>query len=348
MLGLGLWLAQVNLSHATDHSDKASIRLSMLDVGQGDSYLLTCQDAKTHILVDAGDSSENYPGVSEKLIKDLKKRIDFSDSPEFIWINTHAHPDHILGYFTVLEKFPNLKIKRFYQTYPGAKLSKKLAERLIGLNVSPKNLYEGLTTKSRVKTFFPCEGVKVSFFLPSKSQAKSLKCPKNLNDCSQILRIDFAGRKVLLLADVTTTWEKTMLSDKVLQDFLEADIMSLGHHGNHSTSIKLLETTCPKYFLLSTGKAGVGKTSFYGYPRVDVLERLASSKWRGCEQDPKVNSSLHNFRFVREKAVPDKEKWQLKACSKNNELDKTCKWSNFEIPELYATTRDGTVDIFWP
>ncbi len=84
-----------------------TLRVSVLDVGQGDSILIQSLGGKT-MLVDAGDSD-----AGDTVVSALRSRGVASIDAA---VANHAHADHIGGYATVLSQF---HVARFYDSgYP--------------------------------------------------------------------------------------------------------------------------------------------------------------------------------------------------------------------------------------
>jgi competence protein ComEC len=73
------------------------LQVAFLDVGQGDSALITFPDGKT-MLIDGGETSEGVALVG-KLRRLGVQQIDWL-------VATHPHSDHIGGLIQVLKAFP--------------------------------------------------------------------------------------------------------------------------------------------------------------------------------------------------------------------------------------------------
>lgn len=86
------------------------------------------------------------------------------------------------------------------------------------------------------------------------------------NDDSLVLRVDCAGRTLLFTGDITARTEAAL----ALPD---CDVLKVPHHGSAaSTSDALLAQTTPELAVIS-----VGTPNRYGFPRPEVLDRLAAS-----------------------------------------------------------------------
>lgn len=88
---------------------------------------------------------------------------------------------------------------------------------------------------------------------------------KRDNDGSVVLYGQYAGFDLLLMGDVSSEVEES-----VLDDIDEVDIVKIGHHGSNSSSSDLfLSSIKGKVAIVS-----VGKYNMYGHPHNDVIDRL--------------------------------------------------------------------------
>ena len=95
-----------------------------------------------------------------------------------------------------------------------------------------------------------------------------------------------------MLADATLNWEKAILKQNN-RDIYRADIVKLGHHGHDSTSSELLTTIAPQAAIITTGKSHIGSTANFGYPQLQVIDRLNDYFNRNTE----INHNSKNDRF---------------------------------------------------
>ena len=72
------------------------LRLSFLDIGQGDSILIQTPEHQ-NILIDAGEGSQ--------VIGELGKQMGFFDKTINLFILTHPHRDHFGGLLEILQKY---------------------------------------------------------------------------------------------------------------------------------------------------------------------------------------------------------------------------------------------------
>jgi beta-lactamase superfamily II metal-dependent hydrolase len=92
--------------------------------------------------------------------------------------------------------------------------------------------------------------------------------PYGRNDASLVLRVELAGRVVLLPGDVESAGEHALVAE---QGALRADILKLAHHGSRtSSSARFLDAVGPAFAVVSAPLRGR-----FGMPHPEVVARLA-------------------------------------------------------------------------
>ena len=87
---------------------------------------------------------------------------------------------------------------------------------------------------------------------------------------SVVLRLDWGETSFLFMGDAESTVEKQLLNGKYA-DYLDADVLKLGHHGSStSSSAKFLKAVDPQYSVISCG-AG----NDYGHPHKETIKKLS-------------------------------------------------------------------------
>ncbi|MFC6176062.1 DNA internalization-related competence protein ComEC/Rec2 [Companilactobacillus huachuanensis] len=229
--------------------------VSLIDVGQGDSILVTTPLQRKTFLIDvAGKSSfPSKPWAKRTSSNQVENStIPFLKSQGISYIDkifiSHKDVDHIGNLDIMLNKFPvkevnfgigledNPRIKRAIKQHPEIKF---------------KNLRQGDIVDTGV--------IKWQVLWPKKKGIGE-------NGDSLTLFAKIKNKKWLFPGDLDSAGEKSILNDKNFQ----IDYLKLGHHGSKTaTSNDLLEKTKPKLGFIS---AGVNNR--YGHPNQETLQRL--------------------------------------------------------------------------
>ena len=232
-----------NNTSIADNS-QSSLNVTVLDVGQGLSVLINCDNH--YMLYDGGNG--NY---SSFLVSYLSKK----NITNFDYVfASHYDADHINGLVGVAYNYTISQMiapdytadSRIYNSF-----IKAINTRGISI------------TYPTVGTTYPLGNAQVQILAPNSPAYESE------NDYSIVVKITFSNSSVLITGDATQYSENEMLNN---QFDLNSNILVVGHHGSStSTSEQFLEAVNPQYAVISCGK-----DNSYGHPASEVLERLAS------------------------------------------------------------------------
>jgi len=248
-----LLLLAVLILHPLSHRAEHRLRVDFLDVGQGDSALVTMPDGTT-LLIDAGGNP-----------MDSTRRIGETVVSEYLWwrglseidyvLATHADADHIDGLNDVLKNFTvrsALIARRPADDPEFAKFAQTLART---------NTHSEMIEAGDVIHF---GDVTVSVLWPPATGEKST------NNDSIVLQIQYRERSILLTGDIEQAAERSLLTS---QQELHADVIKVPHHGSKTSSTEgFVAATNPAVAIIS-----VGRTSRFGHPHKEVVERWQSS-----------------------------------------------------------------------
>lgn len=221
------------------------LKVTMIDVGQGDSILLSSDGQ--HMLVDAGEN-----GMGARVVSFLQ---EMGVQRLAAVVGTHPHSDHIGGLDTVIRAFP---VDALF-------LSAKQANTETYEDVLDAAAERGLTAVApKPGDRLTLGKATLTFLWPPKGYDSN-----NENDCSIVILAEAGGRRVLLCGDIEKSAEKGMLD---LGEDIRCDVLKVAHHGSDTSSKKdFLQRVSPQIALIS-----VGLRNDYKHPDKDVLKRLGN------------------------------------------------------------------------
>lgn len=233
---VGLVLALL-LSWAEPLGDR--YRVTVFDVGQGQSILLECDGKK--ILIDCGGDTEK--GAADTVSQYLHSRsVDRLDAV----VVTHYDKDHAGGVPLLLSE---ISVGSLY-------LPDTVDET--GMRDTLSSSHENICWVGRY-TVLETACMKLSM-IPGEHETQD-------NERSMCVLFQTENCVILVTGDRSTVGEKALLQDVQLP---EVDILVAGHHGSAtSTSMELLHAVQPKIAVIS-----VAQNNFYGHPAQSVLYRL--------------------------------------------------------------------------
>ncbi|MEP0862747.1 MAG: DNA internalization-related competence protein ComEC/Rec2 [Ignavibacterium sp.] len=230
------------------------LSVMMIDVGQGDSFLIKFPNNKTAI-IDAG-VVDPYFDTGERIIIPLLdylgiKQIDYA----FV---SHLDTDHYGGFASLLY---NKRVNEIYRPKPDS---------------SDKSIrFEKFLDKLKIRKYIYVKSKKeignVSLYILNDFNEEDFNSLSS-NDRSGIIKIVFGKTSFLFVGDAEIPAEKIYLHSN--RKFLDSDVLKVGHHGSKTgSSIEFLEAVSPEISLVSAGI----KNKF-GHPSEIVLQRLKEIK----------------------------------------------------------------------
>ncbi len=228
------------------------LNILMVDVGQGDSFLIYFPDGKT-ALIDAGPAYPYFDAGERILIPLLDylgiNKIDYG----FI---SHLDIDHYGGFVSLIH---NNRIKEIYKPVLDStdtndmKLEKYLSQNKISFSYYHKEILK----LNNIRIYFLNNRL-------NKTNSKNNRCG--------VTKIVYGKNSFLFTGDAELKREKLLV--KEYNSFLESGLLKVSHHGSSSgTSAEFLNAVKPHISLIS---AGIGNK--YGHPSVKTLGRLREAK----------------------------------------------------------------------
>lgn len=243
-----LFQCSINTKENNIQSNKNTLQVHFIDVGQGDSILI--QVNNKNLLIDSG------PNKSEDKLKKYLKKLNISKF-DYI-IATHPHEDHIGNMSYIINNFDVLN---FYapKVENSTKAFETMVESLIRKDLKIKVL------KANIKSIDLGKNIVVDVFSPLSNSYE------DLNNYSPIVKISYGNTSFLFTGDAEELSENEVLNAGF---DLKCDVLKIGHHGSSSsTSENFLKASNPSIAVIS-----VGEDNTYGHPTDTVLSRLKETK----------------------------------------------------------------------
>ncbi|MCI0691509.1 hypothetical protein L0337_05815 [candidate division KSB1 bacterium] len=265
-------------------TQKSTVKVAFIDVGQGDTIIISIPETREAVIVDCVDADAVLSYLEQHDIQYIRGLI-----------LTHLHLDHCKDAVKLIDNSKselNLICERvlFHQPKVSGKIWEKIRDDndghsdahvdekskkrlykdiLIGLRrwaQLNRNIYNSLTQQPGA--YFPLPEV-IEFIHPWEADLLDL-IGHGLNDTSGVLKINGSGSSALLTGDLEPTgWEYL----KKNHTNLRSDVLKFPHHGawKDRNPDDLLETVNPSVVVISVGTIG----RKYGHPNSHVFKIIA-------------------------------------------------------------------------
>lgn len=232
---------------ASDISPDTAVRFEFIDVGQGDSALITTPN-KEYILVDAGTSD------SKRLMKHLES--SGVDEIDYL-ILSHPHNDHIGGAEDVLKKY---SVKCVIM--PDVVTTTSVFERLYDALVLEKESAGCSIYSANPGDIYNIDNCVIKIIGP-------LECDEDdYNNCSACFTFTYGEFDAMFTGDAESKVERMLLAEGLVS---ECELYKVAHHGsNTSSSNSFIAKASPEVSVISCGK-----DNSYGHPSTEIVERLS-------------------------------------------------------------------------
>lgn len=226
-----------------------TLRVTFLDVGQGDAILIESPSG-VQMLIDAGPPSG-------AVLRELGRVLPFWDRTIDVLVLSHPDLDHVGG---MPDVFARYRVAVVVSGTAEGKSTIALAKDALVAQEGARAI-EG----KRGVSVELGGGVVADFFAPIPGEFGS-----DTNDASSIVLVRFGETRFLFSGDLGESGEiRASLREGSM---LRAHVLKLGHHGSRSSSAEeWLRTVAPSIAVISAGKE-----NRYGHPHKDVLDRLAA------------------------------------------------------------------------
>ncbi|MEK9160927.1 MAG: MBL fold metallo-hydrolase [Patescibacteria group bacterium] len=226
---------------------KGVLRVSFLDVGQGDAILVTGPTG-VEMLVDGGRD--------RSVLRELPRQLGTLDRSVSIVVATHPDADHVAGLADVFERY---QVRSYIES--GVIHETTVTERLS----AALEKEEGLTrTVARSgQRLHLGSGAYADILYPDRDVSRV-----ESNAGSIIMRVVYGDTSFLLTGDAPSSIEGILAAQH--NTALQSDVLKAGHHGSKtSTNALFLSVVTPSIVVISAGRDNT-----YGHPHAEVLERI--------------------------------------------------------------------------
>lgn len=223
------------------------LKVSFLDVGQGDSILIQGPTGRD-VLIDGGPDNSALRELP-KLLGPLDRSLD-------LVVETHPDADHITGLPSIFERY---RIGAFME--PGRPDDTSTAEALLAAVAHEKDLVHVL---GRAGERVDLGGGAYADILSPAGDVSQIET----NTGSIIMRVVYGDTSFMLTGDAPSSIEEYLV--KRYGTALKTDVLKAGHHGSKNSSSDIwLATVRPAAVIVSAGK-----DNRYGHPAPEAVARI--------------------------------------------------------------------------
>lgn len=284
-LAWALWLALcLTWSLGRSPPPAGALRVTFLDVGQGDAALVELPDGAVWLIDAGGNPGARAPEQAAAPGRAVDRVLAGYDHTRIaLAIVSHPHPDHYLGLAGI-----EAPIDELWSAEDGAGSTRRDAQPA---QPAPRSalpgfgaIAAGLAARG-TRLVHPAlgvarreAGVELSVWAPRYQPEAGApeRCAadpvRSVNDNSLVVAVSYRGRTIVFAGDVEAEGEDAL----VAAGLGPADVVKVPHHGSPTSSTAgLVAATHPRLAVISCGPANA-----FGFPSPGVVER-----WRAAGAD---------------------------------------------------------------
>ncbi len=275
--GATVGIAALLWTHGHVPASSTRFRVTQLNVGQGDCFILHFPDGKVAVLDGGGDSNPATYLDSAEGAADMKRRSRGFDPGRRIiepylrshgydgidlLILSHPHPDHIGGLLSLVQSMPVREA--WIPEVPGHNgLLSRYVDLLLSSGV-PVVVRDAETRETVVG------GVHFRFLHPKRGwrDLMATKRGRSTNNSSMVMIARYGRMDMLFTGDMEKEVETLLVESGRLR---RVEVVKVPHHGSDTSSTRtLVDALRPEVVTIS-----VGRGNRYGFPRRSVVRRWA-------------------------------------------------------------------------
>lgn len=255
------------VAHLIGHP-RGTLRITVLDVGQGDAALIDFPDGSL-MLIDAGGSVGAGVDPGERVIAPLlrvRRRTKLD-----VVVLSHPHPDHYGGLAEIFSSAT--RIEEFWDTGQGQ--AEGAGDDLQALLDHVERRGVRLRRPQELCGVQEYGGTHLEVLAPCPTFTPQI----NANDNSFVMHLQFGRRSALLTGDAELAEEAALITSNPAA--LRADFLKVGHHGSRtSSSAQFVAAVAPTVAAISCGQG-----NRFGHPHREPVERLEAAAVRVLRTD---------------------------------------------------------------
>jgi competence protein ComEC len=247
---------------------KGVLRITVVDVGQGDATLIDFPDGTLMLIDGGGEVGSSYDPGRSVLVPMLSHR---RRSAVDIMVLSHPHPDHFGGLKAVAEA---VSVRSFWHSGRDAEGPMRAPFHAMMQSVRASKPIE--RTARDLCGARSIGGVRLEVLHPCLASTHSM----GANDGSLVMRLAYGAHSALLVGDAEHEAESLLL-ETVPRETLHSTFLKVGHHGSRtSSSSAFLAAVRPQI-----GSISCGIRNRYAHPNPMAVQRLASASVHALRTD---------------------------------------------------------------
>lgn len=255
-------------------SNPPMLRIDYLDIGQGDSILITTPN-KFQILVDGGPDS--------LVLERLRDVMPIGDRSIDWLIMSHSDSDHLTGLVDVIENYQVSRvIMQDYENHTNVYTGWMEILRKEEISVSRMSDDQQMVIDKEIS---------LHFFQQYNEKL-------DVNNASLVFQLKFRDVSFFFSGDVEKEAEEYLV--EAYSNELSSTVLKIGHHGSKTSStVEFLEMIDPKLAIIQ-----VGKDNKFNHPNLRTLYRLdlrGIKYWR-TDEDGTISLISDGWGIWRQKA----------------------------------------------